>query len=177
MAGDNPSLRLYRTGSTFSDSSSLLQRNSLEEEHNALHFVPGSVIAESFAEEDHGLTDNASESDTGAQAHAPASLLRYPPPPTTPLPTTTSPATSMLFDGAHPVTPHVEIVLPSDTVVMRGVGQNVEPALLSGSVVLTLHEPTNIREICLSFTGKARLPHPEGRQTSVASLVTFCAPR
>ncbi|KAG9033480.1 hypothetical protein FRB95_014759 [Tulasnella sp. JGI-2019a] len=66
----------------------------------------------------------------------------------------------ILHDTSHL---HVEIQLPSDTIVLRGVGQEVEPVLLSGNVVVNLEEATNIREIALNFTGKARLPQQEGR--------------
>ncbi|CAE6424911.1 unnamed protein product [Rhizoctonia solani] len=51
----------------------------------------------------------------------------------------------------------LEIVLPSDEVTFRGVGQDVESALLSGHLVLNLTEATNIREITLQLTGKVRI--------------------
>ncbi|CAE6448465.1 unnamed protein product [Rhizoctonia solani] len=51
----------------------------------------------------------------------------------------------------------LEIVLPSDEIVFRGVGQDVESALLSGHLVLNLTEATNIREITLQLTGKVRI--------------------
>lgn len=75
-------------------------------------------------------------------------------------PSTPAVAEMILHDTSHL---HVEIVLQSDTIVMRGVGQDVEPAMLSGSVILNLEEATNIREIALNFTGKARLPQADGR--------------
>ena len=52
----------------------------------------------------------------------------------------------------------VDIVVASDTLVLRGTGVDVAPALLSGNVVLNLSEATSIREISLSFRGKAKIP-------------------
>ncbi|KAH7339823.1 hypothetical protein B0J17DRAFT_716820 [Rhizoctonia solani] len=51
----------------------------------------------------------------------------------------------------------LEIILPSDEIIFRGVGQDVESALLSGHLVLNLTEATNIREITLQLTGKVRI--------------------
>ncbi|EJD52800.1 hypothetical protein AURDEDRAFT_111349 [Auricularia subglabra TFB-10046 SS5] len=53
----------------------------------------------------------------------------------------------------------VEIVCPR-TVVFRGIGQDVEPARLTGTVVVHLAEPAALRDITLEFTGKAKLPAP-----------------
>ena len=52
----------------------------------------------------------------------------------------------------------VDIVVNQDTLVLRGTGVDVNPALLSGNVVLYLSEPTSIKEITLQFRGKARIP-------------------
>ena len=54
--------------------------------------------------------------------------------------------------------PHLEINVNSDVLCLRGTGVDVNPALLSGNVVLHLSEPTSIKEITLQFRGKARLP-------------------
>lgn len=54
--------------------------------------------------------------------------------------------------------PYLDILVSSDTLVLRGTGVDVDPALLSGNVVLHLTEPTSIKEITLQFRGKARLP-------------------
>jgi hypothetical protein len=54
--------------------------------------------------------------------------------------------------------PGLEIIFSPEVVCMKGTGPDVEPALLSGHVVLYLTESTSIREITLSFKGKARLP-------------------
>jgi arrestin-related trafficking adapter 4/5/7 len=53
---------------------------------------------------------------------------------------------------------YVDINVHSDTLVLRGTGVDVAPALLSGNVVLFLTEPTSIKEITLQFRGKARIP-------------------
>jgi hypothetical protein len=54
--------------------------------------------------------------------------------------------------------PMLEIVVTSDVLCLRGPGTEVEPALLSGNVVLYLPEDTDIKGITLHFRGKARLP-------------------
>jgi hypothetical protein len=79
----------------------------------------------------------------------------FPPPASPHLPVT--PNNEMILRDLHNQD-HLEIVVPQDTVILRGVGQNYEPALLQGTVVLNLPEATNIREITLSFYGKARVP-------------------
>jgi len=65
--------------------------------------------------------------------------------------------------GDHELIPEklksgLEIVFSPEIVCMKGTGQDVEPALLSGHVALYLTESTSIREITMSFKGKARLP-------------------
>jgi hypothetical protein len=52
----------------------------------------------------------------------------------------------------------LEIVTSQEYIYLRGTGQNVEPATLSGNVILHLAERTSIKEISLHFRGKARLP-------------------
>lgn len=54
--------------------------------------------------------------------------------------------------------PTLEIVVANDVLCLKGPGTGVDPALLSGNVVLSLPEATPIREITLSFRGKVRLP-------------------
>ena len=51
----------------------------------------------------------------------------------------------------------LEIALNSDVLLLKGTGVDVEPALMSGNVVLHLAEATSIREITLQFRGKAIL--------------------
>ncbi|KAJ8518138.1 hypothetical protein ONZ45_g4772 [Pleurotus djamor] len=52
----------------------------------------------------------------------------------------------------------LEISLDTDCLYLKGTGADVEPALLSGHVILHLAESTSIKEITLQFRGKARLP-------------------
>ena len=54
----------------------------------------------------------------------------------------------------------LEIIVNPETICLKGTGPEVEPALLSGHVALHLTESTSIKEITLSFRGKARLPLP-----------------
>ncbi|KAJ7777287.1 hypothetical protein B0H16DRAFT_952879 [Mycena metata] len=54
----------------------------------------------------------------------------------------------------------MEIVLDNEYLFLRGTGVDVEPARLSGNIVLHLNEPTTIRSITLQFRGKAYLPVP-----------------
>ena len=54
--------------------------------------------------------------------------------------------------------PSLEILVSSDVLALKGTGQDVNPALLSGNVVLYLTEPTSLKHITLQFRGKARLP-------------------
>jgi hypothetical protein len=58
--------------------------------------------------------------------------------------------------GAHHHAP-LEIHLDNDLVVLRGAGGDVNPALLSGQVVLNLTESTNIKELTLKLEGKAKV--------------------
>ena len=59
---------------------------------------------------------------------------------------------------APPVEP-LQIIVNSDRLLCRGVAGNLEPALLSGHVVLSLSEAANIKDISLEFVGKARIPN------------------
>ncbi|KZT71779.1 hypothetical protein DAEQUDRAFT_763616 [Daedalea quercina L-15889] len=65
--------------------------------------------------------------------------------------------------------PCLDILVASDTLVLRGTGVDVDPALLSGNVVLHLTEPTSIKEITLQFRGKARLPVSSAEPLSLSS--------
>ncbi|KAF7305976.1 Arrestin-C domain-containing protein [Mycena chlorophos] len=57
--------------------------------------------------------------------------------------------------------PYLEIYLDNEFVCLKGRGNEVEPARLTGHVSLHLAESTPIKEITLQFRGKARLPaHP-----------------
>ncbi|EMD37694.1 hypothetical protein CERSUDRAFT_114332 [Gelatoporia subvermispora B] len=65
--------------------------------------------------------------------------------------------------------PYLDILVASDTLCLRGVGVDVNPALLSGNVVLHLPEPMSIKEITLQFRGKARLPVSAAEPLSLSS--------
>ena len=54
--------------------------------------------------------------------------------------------------------PSLEIIVSSDVLYLKGTGQDVNPALLSGNVVLYLNEPTSLKHITLQFRGKVRIP-------------------
>jgi hypothetical protein len=56
----------------------------------------------------------------------------------------------------------VEIVLDNEHLVLRGQGGDMNPAYLSGHVVLNLSESTNIKEITMNLTGKAKVHFSEG---------------
>lgn len=61
--------------------------------------------------------------------------------------------------GSHGHAAHhsLEIVLDSDKLVMRGAGGDMNPAYLSGRVELDLSEKTNVKEIIMNLTGKAKV--------------------
>ncbi|KAL6298381.1 hypothetical protein BKA93DRAFT_744201 [Sparassis latifolia] len=65
--------------------------------------------------------------------------------------------------------PLLDILVNADTLCLRGTGIDVNPALLSGNVVLHLSEPTSIKEIVLQFRGKARLPVSSSEPLSLSS--------
>lgn len=52
----------------------------------------------------------------------------------------------------------LEIIFSPEIVYLKGTGPDIEPSLVSGHVALYLTESTSIKEITLSFKGKARLP-------------------
>ncbi|KAK4703989.1 arrestin-related trafficking adapter 4/5/7, partial [Phenoliferia sp. Uapishka_3] len=52
----------------------------------------------------------------------------------------------------------LEIQLESSDLVLRGfTGEELEPAVLNGELILNLTEPTNLKEIQLTFTGTAKV--------------------
>ncbi|TRM70115.1 hypothetical protein BD626DRAFT_422757 [Schizophyllum amplum] len=65
--------------------------------------------------------------------------------------------------------PRCEIVLDQECLYLRGTGVDVEPARLSGHLVLYLTESTSVREITLHFRGKARLPVPSHESIGLQS--------
>ncbi|KAJ7495887.1 hypothetical protein B0H11DRAFT_1857140 [Mycena galericulata] len=54
--------------------------------------------------------------------------------------------------------PCLEVHLDNEYLCLKGTGNDVEPARLTGHVALYLAESTPIKEITLQFRGKARLP-------------------
>lgn len=67
---------------------------------------------------------------------------------------------------------NIEIIVDSDTLVLRGTGADVSPALLSGRVVLHLAESTPVKQITLQFRGKAKLPPLANEPVSFSSYAT-----
>lgn len=64
------------------------------------------------------------------------------------------------FPNSHYIP--LEIILDNDQLVLRGAGGDSNPAYLSGSVVLTLTESTNIKELTMELRGKAKVQFNEG---------------
>ncbi len=56
----------------------------------------------------------------------------------------------------------MEINLEQDQFIMRGVGADTNPCLLSGEVVLFLSESTNIKEVDLKLEGKGKVVFTDG---------------
>jgi hypothetical protein len=67
----------------------------------------------------------------------------------------------------------IDIVLDSDVLALKGTAVDIEPALLSGHVVLTLSEATSIKEINLQFRGKTRVPPPPHEPYVLSFMSTF----
>ncbi|KAH8107888.1 hypothetical protein BXZ70DRAFT_1069158 [Cristinia sonorae] len=65
--------------------------------------------------------------------------------------------------------PSIDIIVASDTLSLKGAGQDVNPALLSGNVVLYLNEPTSLKHITLQFRGKAKLPASQAESIPMQS--------
>jgi len=65
----------------------------------------------------------------------------------------------------------VEIVLDAEHVVLRGAGGDTNPARLSGRVLLHLVEQTNLKEVTLQLTGKAKVSFGEGSGCVYSSTV------
>ncbi|KIJ49509.1 hypothetical protein M422DRAFT_161297, partial [Sphaerobolus stellatus SS14] len=61
----------------------------------------------------------------------------------------------------------LDIVLSSNFYVLKGTGSDVQPCWLRGSVVLNLVESATLKEITLTFRGKARIPNATGETASV----------
>ncbi|KAJ3504682.1 hypothetical protein NLJ89_g7811 [Agrocybe chaxingu] len=60
--------------------------------------------------------------------------------------------------GREKEKPVLDIVLDSQTLVLKGTAHDFEPTRLSGQVSLLLAEPTTLKELNLHFRGKVRFP-------------------
>ncbi|KAJ6594246.1 hypothetical protein B0H19DRAFT_1094617 [Mycena capillaripes] len=69
--------------------------------------------------------------------------------------------------------PCLEIHLDNDYISLKGTGNDVEPARLTGHVALYLAESTPIKEITLHFRGKARLPPSPYETTHLTNSSTY----
>ncbi|SGY13409.1 BQ5605_C010g05854 [Microbotryum silenes-dioicae] len=68
-----------------------------------------------------------------------------------------SSSSSLSHGHSHHVEP-LEIHLESSELVLRGLtGEDLEPAVLNGELVLNLHDTTTLKEISLNFTGTAKV--------------------
>ncbi|KAL1412376.1 hypothetical protein Q8F55_000121 [Vanrija albida] len=67
---------------------------------------------------------------------------------------------SSLHNGTAAHQP-LEIVLDSDNLVLRGQGGDLNPAYLSGHLSLWLNESTNVKDITMTLTGKAKVHYTE----------------
>ncbi|KAJ7899066.1 hypothetical protein B0H13DRAFT_2337218 [Mycena leptocephala] len=65
--------------------------------------------------------------------------------------------------------PRLEVHLDNEFLCLKGTGNDVEPARLTGHVALYLAESTPIKEITLHFRGKARLPPSPYEPTHIHS--------
>ncbi|CAK5267198.1 unnamed protein product [Mycena citricolor] len=63
-------------------------------------------------------------------------------------------------EGSHSNDQQLEVLLDHEYLFLSGTGLDVEPAHLSGRVVLNLSEPTTIRSVSLQFRGKTYLSVP-----------------
>lgn len=134
------------------------------EEHlaSALHAALRSLSGHHHPAHDH--TDHAQSQSHSVSHSPPTAILPTPPVPPHPHP----PKETHGHTKSHT---NLDIQVVSDTLVLRGAGVDVEPALLQGNVVLTLSEPTSIRQVTLVFRGKARVP--AGGATSGDPCVFF----
>ncbi|KAG1725434.1 uncharacterized protein EDB91DRAFT_1168591 [Suillus paluster] len=69
---------------------------------------------------------------------------------------------------------HIDIVLDSDVLALKGTAVDVEPALLSGHLILTLSEATSIKEINLQFRGKTRVPPSLNDPITLSQSFSLC---
>ncbi|KAF9010764.1 hypothetical protein BDQ17DRAFT_1234497 [Cyathus striatus] len=62
--------------------------------------------------------------------------------------------------GQHKERSHIEIQLDDHYLKLKGTGPDVEPVRMAGNLILYLAEDTALKEVSLSFRGKARVPIP-----------------
>lgn len=68
---------------------------------------------------------------------------------------------------------YLEVTVNENILVLRGRGDDVDPALLSGQVILHLVESISLKEVHLNFRGKAKLPiHVPGQEPYVELVRT-----
>ena len=69
-----------------------------------------------------------------------------------------SSSTFQLEDGVD----RLEIILPTDTLILRSTGTHAEQTEFSGTVVLNLPNAMAIKSLTLTLTGKSKIPSPPG---------------
>ncbi|WWC58551.1 uncharacterized protein I303_101094 [Kwoniella dejecticola CBS 10117] len=82
---------------------------------------------------------------------------------------TPSSSSGLVTPGGTSHAPHIEIILDSDHLVMRGAGGDMNPAYLSGRVELDLPTSINLKELTMHMTGKAKVQFSDGSGTSSKS--------
>ncbi|WWC86172.1 uncharacterized protein L201_001045 [Kwoniella dendrophila CBS 6074] len=75
-------------------------------------------------------------------------------------------SSGVMTPGGSHHNPHIEIILDSDHLVMRGAGGDMNPAYLSGRVELDLPSSINLKELTMHMTGKAKVQFNDGSTTS-----------
>lgn len=123
-------------------------------------------MAEAQAPQDIALPDQGPpHSQLGHAAFTDETSLQPPTTTSTPLPLVAPPSTVSSDNHMGFISGHndssLEIALASENVICRGLGADIEPALLSGQVILKLGEATNIREVTLELVGKVKPPRFE----------------
>ncbi|WVQ62262.1 uncharacterized protein L199_000401 [Kwoniella botswanensis] len=80
--------------------------------------------------------------------------------------TPSSSTPGLITPGGTSHAPHIEIILDSDHLVMRGAGGDMNPAYLSGRVELDLPHAINLKELTMHMTGKAKVQFSDSSGTS-----------
>ncbi|WWC66430.1 uncharacterized protein I206_100332 [Kwoniella pini CBS 10737] len=79
---------------------------------------------------------------------------------------TPSSSSGLITPGGTSHAPHIEIILDSEHLVMRGAGGDMNPAYLSGRVELDLPTSINLKELTMHMTGKAKVQFSDGSGTT-----------